>query len=114
MKKLSINKNTSKSRLCYFGSVNYIFLASSLALALSEELSADDINILAAFLDVLSDELALIAALDSCDNDGTNEILIPPAPDAAITDSDNFKKTPHKKVCKKKIIKKKRIKKRKN
>lgn len=107
------NKNISKSRLCYFRSVDYIFLASSLAIALGEELSSNDINILATFFAVLSDELALIGAVDVCNSGDSDDVFIAPVPDAAVTYSKSSKKTYPKKVCRKKIIRKKRIKKKK-
>ncbi len=93
------SNNTNKtSKLCSFSSVDYIVLASTLAIALGEELSSDDINILASFFAVLSDELALIAAVDAC-NTGGNEtsIFVPPIPDVAATSSQNISKNIKKK-----------------
>ena len=46
------------SKLCCFSSLDYIVLASTLAVALGEELSTTDISILSTFFAVLSDELA--------------------------------------------------------
>ena len=65
-KNLGRNQNSSDSKLCDFSSLDFIILASTLAIALGEELSSNDINILATFFAVLSDELALIAAIDQC------------------------------------------------
>lgn len=41
--------NNDKSKLCRFGYVDYIVLASSLAVAISEEVNVNDLNILATF-----------------------------------------------------------------
>ena len=54
-KNLGRNQNSSNSKLCAFSSLDYIVLASTLAVALGEELSSNDINILATFFAVLSD-----------------------------------------------------------
>lgn len=106
MKNINRNVNISKSKLCNFGSIDYIFLASSLALAIGEELSPNDINILATFFAVLSDELALIAAIEACDSsDSSDNLFVAPVPDAAMTSTNHNKK---------RVFKKKRIKKRKN
>lgn len=43
-------------------SCELIYLASSLSIAISNELTLDEINILACFLTTLGDNLALIAA----------------------------------------------------
>lgn len=91
--------NTNKqSTLCSFSYVDYIVLASTLAIALGEELSSNDINILASFFAVLSDELALIAAVDACNskNDNTS-VFVPPIPDIATTSSRNISKNIKKK-----------------
>lgn len=95
------NANTdSTSKLCSFSSVDYIVLASTLAIALGEELSGDDINILASFFAVLSDELALIASIDACNSgDDNTSVFVPPVPDVALTTS---KKNINKKNIKKK------------
>ena len=45
---------------CYPGS-DLVLLAASIAVALSEGLSADDINILSAFIVAIGDNLAIIA-----------------------------------------------------
>lgn len=83
------NKSANKtSKLCTFSSTDYIVLASTLAIALGEELSSDDVNILASFFAVLSDELALIAAVNECNsNDENSSVFIPPVPDVATTSS---------------------------
>lgn len=84
-------QNTSK--LCSFSAVDYIVLASTLAIALGEELSSDDINILASFFAVLSDELALIAAIDVCGSrDDNSSTFVSPVPDVAATSLKNKKK----------------------
>lgn len=81
--------NNDKSRLCRFGYVDYIVLASSLAIAVAEEVNATDLNILASFFATFSDELALIASVkqgcspdsdsdSSPDNDETT--FVPPIP----------------------------------
>ena len=97
-KNLGRNQNSSNSKLCAFSSLDYIVLASTLAVALGEELSSNDVNILATFFAVLSDELALIAAVDAC-NTGGNEtsIFVPPIPDVAATSSQNISKNIKKK-----------------
>ena len=43
------NQNSSNSKLCAFSSLDYIVLASTLAVALGEELSSNDVSILATF-----------------------------------------------------------------
>lgn len=101
------NKNISNSKLCYFSSLDYIVLASSLAIALSEELNSNDINILATFFAVLSDELALISSIQQCSSPEDDESFVDPIPDTAIT-RNNLNKTVYKNNrYKKKIIKKK-------
>ncbi|MCI6736969.1 MAG: hypothetical protein MR593_02440 [Intestinibacter sp.] len=96
----------TQSKLCYFSSTDYIVLASTLAIALGEELSQIDLNILSTFFAVLSDELALITAVQSC-NTGEEEIFVPPVPDVAVTSPDNKSKSPKRKRCSKKIVKRK-------
>lgn len=88
-----------KSKLCCFGYVDYIVLASSLAIAISEEVNNNDLNILSTFFAVLADELALIGSVRSCpsDNDADNsQVFVPPVPDVAAARTS------------KKVIKKKR------
>ena len=79
------NQNTS-SKLCYFSAIDYIVLASTLAIALT------DISILSTFFAVLSDELALIGGLDACNNNDEDVIFVPPIPDVAATSSRNKNK----------------------
>lgn len=51
MKKvISRNVNINDSKLCAFSSLDYIVVASTLAVALGEELSTNDVNVLATFL----------------------------------------------------------------
>lgn len=103
-------QNTPKSKLCKFGYVDYIVLASTIAIAIAEDFNSNDLTILAAFLATLSDEIALIAAVESCPpNDGDEDVFVPPVPDVAITSSNLSNKT---KVVKKRTVIKK-IKKRK-
>lgn len=103
-KNLGHNQNSSDSKLCTFSSLDFIILASTLAVALGEELSSNDINILASFFAVLSDELALISSVNQCSSSENNKSFAAPTPDVAITRS--------KTVCKNSPCKKKRIKKR--
>ncbi len=93
------NNNTNKtSKLCAFSSIDYIVLASTLAIALGEELSNNDINILASFFAVLSDELALIGAVDQCNSgDDNTSVFVPPIPDVAATSSQKRSKNIKKK-----------------
>ena len=103
----SNNKNEqTQSKLCYFSSTDYIVLASTLAIALGEELSQIDLNILSTFFAVLSDELALIAAVQSC-NTQEEEVFVPPVPDVAVTSPDNKSNSQKRKRCSKKIVKRK-------
>jgi len=106
-KNMNRNTNIQASKLCDFGSLDYILLASTLAIALGEELSSNDINVLATFFAVLSDELALIAALEACSsNNEDDETFTAPTPDVAITRNTIHKKAHKKNPYKKKIIKK--------
>ncbi|WP_042276843.1 hypothetical protein [Faecalimicrobium dakarense] len=112
------NKTSPKSFLCNFGYVDYIVLASTISIALGEELSSNDLNVLASFFAVLSDELALISAVESCpsnsDDSSNNEsgsddfTFVPPG--VARTSNNTEKNSAPKKrtVIKKKVIKKKR------
>lgn len=71
--------NNNKSYLCSFGYLDYIVLASTLAIALAEELSEDDLDVLSAFFAVLADELALITSIQECSSeDETQDTFIPP------------------------------------
>lgn len=93
------NSQNANSKLCYFSTVDYIVLASTLAIALGEELSVTDIAILSTFFAVLSDELALIGSVNSCSSNNDDATFIPPVPDVALTTS---KKNINKKNIKKK------------
>ncbi|MBC5997532.1 hypothetical protein EAI30_09425 [Romboutsia ilealis] len=104
--------NTS-SKLCCFGYVDYIVLASTLAIALGEELDNTDLSILSTFFAVLSDELALITSVNSCSNNTPDETFVAPVPDVAMTsDYKNLNvhnkknRTRIKKIIKKKVKKK--------
>lgn len=103
----NIDSNKTTSKLCCFSALDYMILASTVAIALGEELSQTDISILSTFLAVLSDELALISSVDACTT-GDNNVFVPPIPDATATTSENLKspKTNHKKIVKRKIKKK--------
>ena len=107
-KNLGRNQNSSDSKLCDFSSLDFIILASTLAIALGEELSSNDINILATFFAVLSDELALIAAIDQCSSSDNSEQSSAASPDVAMTrhkiSKSGVKNNPYKN--KKKILKK--------
>lgn len=84
------SKSTNKtSKLCTFSSIDYIVLASTLAIALGEELSSTDLGILSTFFAVLSDELALIQSVNSCKSNTNNPIFVPPVSDVAVTSSKN-------------------------
>lgn len=103
------NNNPSQSKssfLCNFGYVDYIVLASTIAITLGEELSANDLNVLASFLDVLSDELALIASVEACSQNNNDDDFVFVPPGIAMTCNKNSKKRT--------VIKKKKIKKRKD
>lgn len=102
--------NPPKAKLCCFGYVDYIVLASTLAIALGDELDVEDLSILSTFFAVLSDELALIGAVQACpSNNSHDEVFVPPVPDVAVTTTGNKtkKSAPHKKTRIKKIIRKK-------
>lgn len=107
--KFNRNSNNKKSKLCCFGYVDYIILASSLAIAISEEVSDTDLNILSTFFAVLADELALIGSVRSCPSDGDDtsddEVFVPPVPDVAGVAATRTSK----KIIKKKKKKKKKI-----
>ena len=105
----SNDSGNSGSKLCCFGYVDYIVLASTLAIALGEELDNTDLNILSTFFAVLSDELALITSVNSCSNNTPDETFVAPVPDVAMT-SDYKNSNVHNKKNRtrvKKIIKKK-------
>ncbi len=112
-KNMNRNQNLSSSRLCAFSSLDYIVLASTLAVALGEELSSNDISILATFFAVLSDELALIEAVSDCSSSDENEeTFTAPTPDVAMTrakvSKSGCKNNPYKKKIIKKRIKRKK------
>lgn len=111
-KNLVRNQNSSNSKLCAFSSLDYIILASTLAVALGEELSSNDVSILATFFAVLSDELALIAAVDVCSSSEEEETFTAPTPDVAVTrtkvSKTGCKSNPYKKKIIKKRIKRKK------
>lgn len=102
------NQSQPKSKLCCFGYVDYIVLASTLAVALGEELSLNDLNILSTFFAVLSDELALISSVESCNTNDSDDIFVPPVPDLAMTSLNKSSKnrTRIKRVIKRKVKKK--------
>ena len=97
----SSSKNTH-SKLCCFSSVDYIVLASTLAIALGEELSSTDLGILSTFFAVLSDELALIQSVNNCNNNTNNPVFTPPVADVAVTSSKNEGNKGKKSIKKKK------------
>ena len=109
----SNSTNNTGSKLCCFGYIDYIVLASSLAIALGEELDNTDLSILSTFFAVLSDELALITSVNSCSSNTPDETFTAPVPDVAITgDYKNLNvhnkknRTRVKKIIKKKVKKK--------
>lgn len=112
VKKMKRNNSSKTSRLCSFGSLDYMILASTIAIALSEEFSSDEVSILASFFAVLSDELALIEAIEDCNsNDTDDDVFVAPIPSIATITLDEDNKTNlknHSNLKKKKIIKKKR------
>ncbi|MGL5313050.1 MAG: hypothetical protein ACRC92_07365 [Peptostreptococcaceae bacterium] len=117
VKKMRRDKNSCKPNLCSFGSLDYMILASTLAIALGEELDQNELAVLASFFAVLSDELALISAIEAC-NSGTpdEDTFVAPVPSVATTSLDESNATIKKNIPtikKKKIIKKTRKKRRK-
>ena len=114
MKKvISRNVNINDSKLCAFSSLDYIVVASTLAVALGEELSTNDVNVLATFFAVLADELALIAAVEACSsNDEDDDSFAAPTPDVAVTRNAVKKSNAKSNSFERKIVKK-RIKKKK-
>ncbi|WP_412359512.1 hypothetical protein [Intestinibacter bartlettii] len=96
--------------MCYFSAFDYFVLSSTLAIALAEELSDTDIDILSTFLATLSDQLALIGDLNSCAQGGTENAFVPPIPantpsSRGYSNSSNLKRR-SKKIVKRKIKKK--------
>ena len=100
------NSNNQNSKLCYFSAFDYFVLSSTLAIALSEELSATDIDILSTFLATLSDQLALIGDLTSCEQGQTENAFVPPIP-ANTSSSRGYSTSSNSKKCSKKIVKRK-------
>ena len=97
-KNLVRNQNSSNSKLCAFSSLDYIVLASTLAVALGEELSSNDVSIL--------------AAVDVCSSSEEEETFTAPTPDVAVTrtkvSKTGCKSNPYKKKIIKKRIKRKK------
>lgn len=100
------NSNNQNSKLCYFSAFDYFVLSSTLAIALSEELSATDIDILSTFLATLSDQLALIGDLTSCEQGQTENAFVPPIP-ANTSSSRGYSTSSNSKKRSKKIVKRK-------
>ena len=111
--------SNSESRLCCLGYVDYIILASTLAIAIGEELNATDLNILASFAATLSDELALVAAIKQCESGSDDDVVVAPIPPSVVamtranmlkTNKNTFmpktKRTKVKKIIKKRVKKK--------
>lgn len=112
-----MKRDKNNSTICSFGYLDYMILASTLAIALGEELSQNELGVLASFFAVLSDELALISSLEACNSDTPDEdTFVAPVPAVATTlleDTDlDFKRSSSsqkkKKVIRKKIKKRKR------
>lgn len=104
------NSTNQNSKLCYFSAFDYFVLSSTLAIALAEELSDTDIDILSTFLATLSDQLALIGDLNSCSQGETENAFVPPIPantpsSRGYSNSSNLKRR-SKKIVKRKIKKK--------
>ena len=104
------NSTNQNSKLCYFSAFDYFVLSSTLAIALAEELSDTDIDILSTFLATLSDQLALICDLNSCAQGETENAFVPPIPantpsSRGYSNSSNLKRR-SKKIVKRKIKKK--------
>ncbi|MGL5347813.1 MAG: hypothetical protein ACRDA3_10715 [Peptostreptococcaceae bacterium] len=110
MKKIVRGMKRSKNcpNLCNFGSLDYMILASTLAIALGEELNQNELAVLASFFAILSDDLALISAIEACDSDTPDEDpFVAPVPSVATTllEDDDSK---NKKIVKKRIKKRRR------
>ena len=97
------NSTNQNSKLCYFSAFDYFVLSSTLAIALAEELSDTDIDILSTFLATLSDQLALIGDLNSCAQGETENAFVPSS--RGYSNSSNLKRR-SKKIVKRKIKKK--------
>ncbi len=109
----SNSSNQQQSKLCYFSSLDYIVLASTLAIALGEELSDNDLSILSTFLAVLSDQLALIESVNDCSSGDDNSVFVPPIPagngdrsNAGSRTNPTLRKSHSKKIVKRKVKKK--------
>ncbi|MBU5335641.1 hypothetical protein [Intestinibacter bartlettii] len=104
------NSNNVKSKLCYFSAFDYFVLSSTLAIALAEELSDTDIDILSTFLATLSDQLALIGSVNSCAQGERENIFVPPIPAGTSSggrcSTSSTSKGRSKKIVKRKIKKK--------
>lgn len=100
------NSNSEKSKLCYFSAFDYFVLSSTLAIALAEELSDTDIDILSTFLATLSDQLALIGSVNSCAQGEKENIFVPPIPAGTSSGRGYSSSSPSKKRSKK-IVKRK-------
>lgn len=104
------NSNSEKSKLCYFSAFDYFVLSSTLAIALAEELSDTDIDILSTFLATLSDQLALIGSVNSCEQGERENIFVPPIPAGTSSggrcSTSSSSKKRSKKIVKRKIKKK--------
>lgn len=74
-------------------------------------MSVTDLNILSTFLAVLSDELALVSSIQSCNSSDSDDVFVPPVPDVAITRSNKNINQPKKNKTRVKKIVKKKIKK---
>ena len=100
------SSNKTKSYLCNFGYLDYIILASSLAIALAEELSEDDLEILSTFFAVLADELDLITSIQECNSDDDEDTFVPPLPGAYNSRSSLKRKKKVRRIVKKKVKRK--------
>lgn len=100
------NSNNQNSKLCYFSAFDYFVLSSTLAIALAEELSDTDIDILSTFLATLSDQLALIGSVNSCAQGERENIFVPPIPAGTSSGRGYSSSSPSKKRSKK-IVKRK-------
>ncbi|MEG1310844.1 MAG: hypothetical protein RR942_07575 [Romboutsia sp.] len=106
----NINQTSPKSFLCNFGYVDYIILASTISIALGEELSSNDLNVLASFLAVLSDELALVSSVQSCSSGNSDDFtFVAPNISRKSNNNDISNKSTFRKrtIIKKRIVKKK-------
>ncbi|MGL4912763.1 MAG: hypothetical protein ACRC3Y_10090 [Romboutsia sp.] len=104
------NTTKPKSRLCKFGYLDYLVLASTISIALAEDFNSNDLSILATFFAVLADELALIGSLESCPSNNNlgseDDLFAPPVPDIARTSINNVREIKTNKKKKRTVIKK--------